>query len=117
MTNCCSGLSFSSDLLSGNYIRSADGILMPLWFKDPDDVLDFGLGWSNHLAADDVIVAAEFEVSNAALQILSTNFDNSRTFVWLAGGGVGITYFVTCTITTDKGRQHQRTFAVQIGQN
>lgn len=117
MSNCGLGPSLSSDLLSGNYIRSADGILMPIWVKDPQDVADYGLGWSNHLGADDFIVAAEFDTGNSALQILSTNFDNTRTFVWLSGGVTTVTYFVTCHITTDKGRQHERTFAIQIGQN
>lgn len=103
--------------LAGNWITSADSVKMPLFEKDPQDVLDYGFDWSNHLADDDTIVAVTFQTSNAELGVLSTNFTDTNAYVWLYGGVVEQTYLVTMHITTDKGRQHERTFAVQCGEN
>lgn len=112
--------------LAGNFMTSADGVLMPIFIKDPDDVLDYGFGWSNHLAGwfngiaqtgHDFIVAVTFDTGNSALTVLSSNFDDSNTYCWLSGGVPDVTYLVVMHITTDRGRQHDRTFGISVGQN
>lgn len=102
--------------LAGNFIKAADGIIMPLWIKDPGDVEDYTLDFSNHLAEDDEIVAVGFTVTNDELSVVSSNFTDTTAQVWLSGGVAGISYGVTCHITTDRGRQHDRSFRIVGGQ-
>lgn len=103
--------------LAGQFIRSASGIIMPLWPKDPNDVLDYTLGLQNHLADDDPIVAASFTVSNAELGIVSSSFTDSTIQVILSGSVTGVSYRVTGHLTTEHGRQMDWSFAIAGGQN
>ena len=102
-------------VLAGNFTYSADGVQMPVWPKDPQSKLDYTVDWSKHLADDDEIVDAQF-ITNGALQMFSPSHNESQAQVWLAGGVVGVSYPVVCRITTKRGRQHDRTFRIAIGQ-
>ena len=113
--------------LVGSWSRDSDGLLMPVWIKDPDDVEDYTLGFANHLVSDDQIVAVTFKMpaSDPALNLLSTNITDSlapnvRTDAaatgWFSGGTLGVQSNIICRITTLHGRQHDRTFAFLIAQ-
>jgi hypothetical protein len=117
MSCCTSTTSLFEQPLAGNFITSADGIKMPLFTKDPKDVKDYGFDWSEHLAPDDTIIAVSFDTGNTALTVLSSNFDDTNTYVWLMRGVVTVTYLVVMVITTSKGRQEKRTFGIQCGSN
>lgn len=103
--------------LAGNWIVSADGIRMPLFIKDPQDVRKYGFDWEYHLAEGDSIIAVSFATGNSALGVLSRNFVGTKAFVWLFGGVVTVTYLVTMHITTDFGYEMDRTFGILCGQN
>jgi len=116
--SCCTSLSsIFEQPLAGNFITSADGVQMPLWIKDPKDVKDYGFDWSEHLAPGDTIINVSFDTGSSELTVLSSNFDDTNTYVWLIRGVVTVTYLVVMVITTLKGRQEKRRFAIQCGEN
>jgi hypothetical protein len=84
--------------------------------QDPDAVLDYTLDWVDYLVEDDFIVDVAFTTSDVALVVNSENFTNTWTSVWLSGGLLAVSYSVVCHITTDAGRQDDRTFMLTIRQ-
>lgn len=97
-------------------IRGPDGILMPVWLKGPDDVEDYGLGWSDHLASDDSIVAVTYTPNNPEISVLSKNYTDANTYFWATGAVTSDDdCLVAAHITTLKGRQHTRTFGLRGG--
>lgn len=103
--------------LAGQFIKAADGIIMPLYIKDPGDVVEYTLDWSNHLPDDDPIVAVSYSVTNSELIIVSSSFTEITTQVILSGCVTGVSYGVTAHATTEHGRQLDRTFRIVGGQN
>lgn len=103
-------------VIGGNYVRSSNGVLMPIWVKDPDDTLDFTLHWNHHLADDDEIVHVE-HTTTGTLRVFSEAFDGAMTQVWLDGGTATITHPVRVRFTTRRGRRHDYTFYIAVGQN
>lgn len=101
------------DAVAGNFVRSADGVLMPVWTKDPDDAKEFTLDWSNHLADDDRITHVEHTVSGS-LRRFSQAPDEAgvMTQVWLTGGTVNVTRTVRVRWSTARGRREDRTFYI-----
>lgn len=100
--------------LAGDFVVSADGVAMPVFIKDPDDVLEYTLRWHNHLAGDDEIVHVEHTAS-WPLRIESEAIDPDGaaiTQVWLSGGTPNATLPVRVRFTTLKGRRHDRTFYI-----
>lgn len=102
-------------LVAGSFQYGADGVQMPIWSKDPESKLDYTLDWSKHLADDDKIIDARF-TAIGALQMFSPTYNDHQSQCWLAGGVTGLSYPVTCSITTARGRQHDRTFGIAVGQ-
>ncbi len=105
-------------------IYAADGTAMPVWTKDPNDVVDYTLDWSMQLNIDDSIVAVVYVISpGSELTVLSSNFSAGTTgsatqaTCWLQAGVLGLTYAVTCRITTDHGRVLEYTFQIVCGSN
>lgn len=99
----------------GRFQYGADGVQMPIWPKDPQSKLDYTLDWSKHLADDDKVIDARF-AAGGALQMFSPTFNDHQAQCWLAGGVTGVSYPVTCSVTTARGRQHDRTFRIAVGQ-
>lgn len=81
--------------------------------KDPDSVLDYGVTFVDFLAADEDITAFTVTVP-AGLTKQSESLLTPIVKVWLTGGTLGEAYLVKVHITTDQGRQDDRTFRVQI---
>lgn len=104
--------SASIDTIGGNFVRSADGVLMPVWTKDPDDVKEYTLDWSDHVAEDDRITHVEHTVSGSLRKVSVDALDESgvMTQVWLTGGTVNVTRSVRVRWSTAKGRREDRTF-------
>jgi hypothetical protein len=99
-------------------VYAADGTAMPVWTKDPSDVVDYTLDWSLILNSNDSIEAAEFIVEPASeLTVLSVNFTATQATCWLQAGVLGLTYAVTCRVTTADGRQQEYTFQIVCGAN
>lgn len=73
--------------------------------KDPDEVLDYKLDWTDRLAGD--TVATSVWAAEAGITIDSNVFDDTSATVWVSGGTAGTTYRMTNTITTAAGRTMQ----------
>lgn len=92
--------------------------------KDPDAVLDYLADWATYLG-DDTIVDSDWDVyDNRGVPITGSDFEavaiddmsfaDTTATVWLSGGVVGAKYIVTCHITTDGGRQDDRSLYLTI---
>lgn len=90
--------------------------------QDPQAILDYTLDWSKQLVEDDILVQTHF-TPDSGLSILSENITDSTIVdggsdkaatAWILGGIAGQTYNVTCHITTQGGRQDDRTFQIVV---
>lgn len=99
-------------VLAGNFVRSLDGVAMPVYVKDPDDTTDYTLDWSNHLADDDKIIHVECTTSGSLHMTGLPALDDAGvlTQVWITGGTVNVTRSVRIRCSTAKGRRFDRTF-------
>jgi hypothetical protein len=90
--------------------------------KDPDEVLDYTINWSDVLDASnpvDSITVSTWEVAEftngADLNMDSDTLANPFTTIWLSGGGVlNSIHKVINHITTAGGRQYERTIKIWI---
>lgn len=89
---------------------SAKGGRPPTWERDPQSVFDYTWDWADTLTGDDDIVSAVFTSSNAGLEILSSNHTTTTATVWVRGPA---TANVTCHMTTDGGREDERTAPIK----
>lgn len=87
---------------------------MPARFtKDPDAVLDYQVNWFRWLIEGDFITAVAFD-PDSGITVEDSSFTDTTTTVWLSGGTVGVTYKVVCHITTDAGREDDRTLQIAV---
>jgi len=70
------------------------------FLKDPDATLDYKFDWSDWLETGEEISTFSLIVPTGLTEVSSSN-DNDSVTVWLSGGTAGLTYGVTCRITTD----------------
>lgn len=83
--------------------------------KDPDAVLDYSLNWSEWVPAGDEIVNASATASPSGLTVDSCDVDEGDiTTVWLSGGEAGTTYTVVVHVTTDAGREDDRSIQIVV---
>ena len=82
--------------------------------KDPDAVLDYGFDWATAgwLPSGDIIAASAWTVPTD-LTIIAQTHDDTTTTVWLSGGQVDQIYTVTNHITTNNGRQDDRSLIIR----
>lgn len=79
--------------------------------KDPQDVLDFKIDWSQLVGAD-TIVSSVWEVPEVFVAS-QESINGAVTVVWLSGGAVG-TYKIKNTITTSAGRVYDRSVVLPV---
>lgn len=84
--------------------------------KDPADVLDYSLDWSDQLALvtpADTISAVQWTLPTgltAGAQIHA----NGIATTWISGGTAGTDYTVTCRMTTAGGRVLERNVGLYV---
>lgn len=87
--------------------------------KDPADVLDYGLDWSNQLSLakpDDTISSVTWTVP-AGLTSGAQSVVGSVAVIWLSGGTAGANgtdYTITCRIVTAGARTLERSVNLQV---
>lgn len=86
----------------------------PKFVKDPQAVLDYEIDWSAWLG-EDTISASQWSAPDG-ITIDSDSFTDTTATVWLSGGTAGETYEVTNGISTDGGRDDDRTIIIQVKQ-
>lgn len=93
----------------------ADTANVPTYEKDPDDILDFHWNWRPYLSDGELITASEFLVT-AGVTIGPTppSSTTQDATLWLSGGDIGQVYRCTNRITTNQGRQVDRSINVRV---
>lgn len=78
--------------------------------KDPDDVVDYSVDWTDWLAGD-TIATSVWVVPTGITKDSDTNDTTSAT-IWLSGGTEGDDYQLTNRITTAAGRTKDKSFTI-----
>jgi hypothetical protein len=87
-----------------------------LFFKDPDEVLDYRWEWAARLVTNEVIQTSEFFIDLPGLTLLSDANNDDTATVWLSGGVLGEYYRVTNRVTTNMGRTYDWTKIIGVRQ-
>lgn len=82
--------------------------------KQPVDVKDYDLDYSEWLVAADTVEAAEVTVEPSGLTVGSVFTQDKKIKVWLSAGTNGTVYKLTVTMTTADGRVKQDEFKVKV---
>lgn len=89
--------------------------------KDPDDILDYGFNWGDKwLSANEIITGSTWILSagitagNGSNGADAPTYTDTQTTVWLMGGSAGQPYTATNRITTNQGRQVDRTMTIRV---
>ena len=84
--------------------------------KDPQEVLDYRVDWSDRLEVGDVIVDSTWVRSgpDTALVLGVNSHDDSSTLLWLSAGTLGAEYRLTNHVTTQQGREMDATVRLKI---
>lgn len=94
-----------------------EGQSYPAWEdpKDPDDVKDYKLDWSDPLNEDSDTIATSSWTLPAASGLTedSSSETTTTTTIWLSGGNVG-NWEITNRITTAGGRTYDKTRVLVI---
>lgn len=87
---------------------------MSNYLKDPDAVLDYTWDWTAWLADSETIADATVTTNTDTITIDSQTATDTAVTAWLSGGTTGTVYVLTCHITTNQGRQDDRTIRITI---
>lgn len=84
--------------------------------KDPQEVLDYDLVWTNRLDTADTIATSDWAITegDAVLVIDSDSSTSTTAKVWLSAGTVNTFYKLTNTITTVGGRRMEQSVRLFI---
>lgn len=107
------------DVVYDDKVVTANGVPLPIYYKDPDDILDYTFRWNNHLADDDEIIGVE-TIASGSLRVFSDVIDPDNkavTQVWVKGATRGVSHPVRIRFWTAKGRQHDFTFYIAAENN
>ncbi len=83
--------------------------------KDPDEILDFTIDWSDWLPSGDTISTSAWNVP-AGITEVSKSSDTTKVWIFLSGGIDGDEYKLTNTITTAGSRTAQRTIQIKVAE-
>ena len=87
--------------------------------KDPRDVLDYVVDYSEALAGDggDGIATLDVSITPEAagdLTLTTSRVDGTQAVLWLAAGVAGTNYAVTVVMGTNSGRSISRTISMPV---
>ncbi len=85
--------------------------------KDPDDIADYQMDWSNRLEEGETLETSTFTVVQGSVEIDSQDFNGGLTTVWLSGGTAGEVCLIRNRVTTDQGRQWDNTGRLRVREN
>lgn len=81
--------------------------------KDPDSRIDYGFDWTNWLASGETISTSTW-VLETGLTYVSDTTNGNITTVMISSGTIGYTYIITNRITTNEGRQEDRSMYITV---
>ena len=85
--------------------------------KDPGADLDYGFKWHKYLQTAEVVADSSWTITPSgqlASDRDSINSDGDITIIWFQGGVAGANYIATNHITTDLGREDERSMKVHV---
>lgn len=82
-------------------------------FKDPDEVLDYHIDWSDRLDTGDTIVTSTWTVPTG-ITLDDDDQTTTTTTVWLSSGTLATTYEILNRIVTAAGRTMDQTVKLKI---
>ena len=86
--------------------------------KQPGEVLDYDIDYSEWLTDDDNVASATTAVTPSAdeddLAIELININDPRVKLWISGGISGTTYKCTVTMETQDGRIKEDEFRMRV---
>lgn len=78
------------------------------------ETLDYAIDWSPVLAAEgDTYLSVAWSATGGPT-LGSSTFASGKASIWVAGGGLGDVYVLTCTLTTTLGRVHERSMRIVV---
>lgn len=82
---------------------------------DPNAVLDYVVDWTDWLGESEVITDSSWTVATGITETTpAPSVTDGRATIWLTGGTAGVHYRVTNHITTNQGRQDDRTIVIAV---
>lgn len=82
--------------------------------KDPNEVLDYQVDWSDRLLVGETIVTSNFTVAEGDVVKDSQGVSGALTTVWLSGGTVGTRCVITNRITTSAARTYDESTRLAV---
>jgi hypothetical protein len=82
--------------------------------KQPVEVVDYDIDYSEWLTDGDNVQSATVSVAPSGLTIDSVLINDPRIKVWVSGGTNGSTYKLTVNATTADGRLKQDEFKIRV---
>jgi hypothetical protein len=82
--------------------------------KDPDEVLDYNVNWTDRLEVGETIVASFFSVAEGDVVIDDDDELNGVCTVWLSGGTAGTVAIILNRIETSEGRTYDQSVKLRI---
>lgn len=82
--------------------------------KQPIDVLDYDIDYSQWLTTGDNVESIDVTVEPSGLTVDNTFVNDPRVKIYLSGGTNGSTYKITVTMTTADGRVKQDEFKLKV---
>lgn len=89
----------------------------PTFVQDPSAIRAYQIEWAAILVpASDLPLTRVWSAvgSSGSLTVVDGGLDATRAVVTLSGGTAGVTYRVTCRLTTAFGDREERSFYVRI---
>lgn len=85
----------------------------PMPDKDPDEVLDYALDWTDRLAGD-TIASSTAVLDSGDVTIDSQGYSSAVHTVWLSGGTAGTVAHITMRIVTAAGRTYDESLKIKV---
>jgi hypothetical protein len=79
--------------------------------KDPDEVLDYTVNWSQRLQANETISSSDWIVDSGITEDKRSMSSTSAT-IWLSGGSTGTSYTLINRVQTSVGRVYEQHFVI-----
>lgn len=84
------------------------------FYKQPVEVKDFDIDYSEWLTAGDNVESVTVVVTPTGLTVESVFVNDPRAKVWLSGGVDGTQYKLSVTMTSADGRVKQDEFKIKV---
>jgi hypothetical protein len=82
--------------------------------KDPDEVKDYSLDWSELLDGDTIASSTWTVMAGAGLIVDESSYTDTVTTIWLSAGAVGTDYKLSNLVVTAGGRTYDQTVKLRV---